>query len=122
MTRSTGPDTDTREKVRWRDRDRCRRCGASTWQIHHRKPRGMGGTRDPEANSPESLVLLCGSGTTGCHGWVESHRAEARAEGWLVNRHGVQRCEDVPILTQDGWMQFHPDGTATPWTEGTPHD
>lgn len=108
MTASTGPDVATRERVRWRDRDRCRRCGVQTWQLHHRKPRGMGGTRDPLINSPANLVLLCGSGTTGCHGWVESNRREARALGWLVSQWADPA--DVPIvhngrttyLTEDG--------------------
>jgi hypothetical protein len=26
-------------------------------------------------------VPLCGSGTTGCHGWAESHVTDARAVG-----------------------------------------
>lgn len=106
--RATGPDVDTREKVRWRDKDRCRRCGKSTWQIHHRKPRGMGGTRDPLVNSPANLVLLCGSGTTGCHGWVEQHRTEARQQGWLVSQHADPRYQPIDhegrltFLTEDG--------------------
>lgn len=106
--RSTGPDVETRELVRWRDRDRCRRCGAPTWQIHHRKPRGMGGTRDPLINDPSNLVLLCGSGTTGCHGWVEMHRTAAREQGWLVSQHADPRYQPIDhegqllFLTSEG--------------------
>jgi hypothetical protein len=44
----------------------------------------MGGTTDRRINDPRNLVRLCGTGTTGCHGWVESHRAFARHEGWLL--------------------------------------
>lgn len=44
----------------------------------------MGGTRDPRINDPRNLVALCGSGTTGCHGWIESHRELALAQGWLI--------------------------------------
>lgn len=106
--RKTGPDAATRELVRWRDRDRCRRCGATTWQIHHRKPRGMGGSRDPLINDPSNLVLLCGSGTTGCHGWVEQHRTEARRQGWLVSQHADPRYQPIDhegqllFLTSEG--------------------
>jgi hypothetical protein len=34
----------------------------------------MGGTSDPEINSPVMLIVLCGTGTTGCHGDVEHFR------------------------------------------------
>ena len=111
MTRSTGPDVATRELVRWRDRDQCRRCGATTWQIHHRRPRGMGGTRDPLTNGPANLVLLCGSGVTGCHGWVESHRAEARADGWLVSKWADPAA--IPIVHNGRTIYLDDRGTAT---------
>lgn len=107
-SRPTGPDVATRELVRWRDRDQCRRCGAQTWQIHHRKPRGMGGTRDPLINGPSNLVLLCGTGTTGCHGWVETNRTEARLQGWLVSQYADPRYQPIDhegrlaFLTEDG--------------------
>lgn len=109
--RQTGPDAATRELVRWRDRDRCRRCGVATWQIHHRRPRGMGGTRDPLTNGPANLVLLCGSGTTGCHGWVESHRAEARAAGWLVSKWADPAA--TPIVHNGRTIYLDDRGTAT---------
>ena len=108
--RPTGPSIETREQVRWRDRDRCRRCGKPTWQIHHRKPRGMGGTRDPLINSPANLVLLCGSGTTGCHGWVESHRTEAREQGWLVSQHADPRYQPID---HQGRLTFLTEGGKT---------
>jgi hypothetical protein len=44
----------------------------------------MGGTRRIEINGYDNLVTLCGSGTTGCHGWVEKNRRIAYALGWLV--------------------------------------
>lgn len=40
----------------------------------------MGGTRDPEINSPANLVLLCRR----CHNDVESHRSQAIADGWII--------------------------------------
>lgn len=60
----------------------CEACGKysadslGAWSVHHRRPRGMGGSKDPETNSPKNLLLLCGSGVTGCHGYFESHREE----------------------------------------------
>lgn len=58
------------------------------YSFHHRQPRGSGGTRDPLTNTPPRLLLLCGSATTpdGCHTTVETQRAMAYANGWLVRR------------------------------------
>lgn len=98
---STGPSKATREKVWERDHGRCKRCGRQIGQftifsIHHRTPRGMGGTRGALINEPANLALLCGSGTTGCHGFIESHRDLAYRMGYLVHR--GQNPADVPWL------------------------
>lgn len=53
---------------------------------HHRIPRGMGGTIDPDAHRLDRLLLLCGDGIAGCHGHIETYREEARVRGLLVNR------------------------------------
>ena len=64
----------------------CERCGSALGtNIHHRRPRGAGGRSDPATNLPSNLLLLCGSGTTGCHGWIESHRTVGHRHGWLLN-------------------------------------
>lgn len=63
------------------------------WSMHHRRPRGMGGSKNPALNQASNILLLCGSGTTGCHGWVESNREEAYDLGLLV------RMWQVPIET-----------------------
>mgnify|MGYP002652428084 CR=1 FL=1 len=86
--RKTGPSAETRQIVFDRDRAQCVRCGrdVSTYpsNFQHRRPRGMGGTSDPTVNLPSNGIVLCGSGTTGCHGWVESHREEAHEYGWSI--------------------------------------
>lgn len=56
--------------------------------LHHRRPRGMGGTKSPWIHDPENLLALCGTGTSGCHGKVESYRDRAYRYGWLV-RYGT---------------------------------
>ena len=76
---------EQRRAVLHRDGWKCRRCGrAVDLTVHHRRPRSMGGTRRVAINGPANLVTLCGSGTTGCHGWVEGNRRIAYALGWLV--------------------------------------
>ena len=75
--------------------------------IHHRKPRKMGGTRRPDINFLPNLVLLCGTGTTGCHGWIEANRKAAKATGWLVP--DWEAHETVPLTDAYG-QRFLLDG------------
>lgn len=93
--------------VKARAQNRCERCGtadAYRWSLHHRKPRGMGGTKNPLINSPANLLLLCGSGTEGCHGWVESHREESYESGLLVHRNDDP--DEIPVTLRYGtvWL------------------
>lgn len=85
------PSKDLRMLVIGRSGFRCERCGKRLGEgehvsVHHRTPRGMGGSHDERLNLMSNLMALCGSGTTGCHGWIESNRDEARENGWLVSR------------------------------------
>ena len=61
---------------------RCERCGHPV-QVggshHHRLLRSRGG-----GNSPQNIVFLCGSGTTGCHGWAHANPASATEQGWML--------------------------------------
>jgi len=89
--------------VKLRARNRCERCGTTEslrWSLHHRKPRGMGGTKNPLINEPSNLLYLCGSGTEGCHGWVESNRADSYALGLLVYRD--HDPAEIPVTLADG--------------------
>lgn len=79
--------------VRRRSRGVCERClQAEAVQIHHRQPRGAGGSAHrPEVNLPANLIDLCVS----CHALTESRRDEAYLLGLLVHR--GQRPADVPV-------------------------
>jgi 5-methylcytosine-specific restriction enzyme A len=80
--RDTGPGRDVKSLIRTRAKRRCEACGRSKGRmdVHHRRPRGMGGTVDPAANLPSNLVLL------DCHRWIESHRTVSLDLGWLVRQ------------------------------------
>lgn len=69
-----------REAVYLRDGNACVLCGRHVENIHHRKP----AQRLDGDHTAWNLLSLCGSGTTGCHGWIEAHRAYATDLGWLV--------------------------------------
>lgn len=106
MRRDTGPSKTTVALVLARDGEACARCGRGVdlsdrgwgWSIHHRCPRGMGGSKAvPWINLAANLVTLCGSGTAGCHGHIEKHREQAYADGWLVSRLRLPKPDEVRI-------------------------
>lgn len=91
-----------------RDGGRCFRCGTVVLSVsrscHHRKLRSGGGP-----DSLENRITLCGSGTTGCHGYVHHHPREARESGFIVSRYAEPG--EAPVLHhQLGWVFLVPDG------------
>lgn len=108
----SAPSKAVCDAVDRRDDFRCQRCGASlqvtSGSRHHRMRRRDGG------HSPAQLILLCGSGTTGCHGWVHSHPAAARALGLIVPalRRPPLEPDEVPVkVFGAGWVLLKRDGT-----------
>lgn len=101
-----------RTTVLERDLHVCQRCGEyvgiSDYSIHHRRPKGMGGSKDPATNLPANLITLCGSGTTKCHGWVESHRSDALYEGFILHQAVVPELR--PVKTYRGWIRLDNEG------------
>lgn len=92
-----------RELVLHRDGHCCARCGRSTLNypssLHHRRPRGMGGSRDERINDPRNIVRVCGSGVSGCHGEIEGNRSAAKDTGWLIPSLAHL---DTPLITIHG--------------------
>ncbi|OOB90721.1 HNH endonuclease [Rathayibacter sp. VKM Ac-2630] len=103
-----------------RDSGRCRWCGRqvdrSDYSLQHRRPRAAGGSGRPETNLAGNLAVVCGSGTTKCHGHMESHRTAALARGFLVRQYGPLPA-DVPLLTASGWIRLDDDGGFQTVTE-----
>jgi hypothetical protein len=102
-----------------RDDFRCVRCGkvvsTSQYSIHHRV---LGNRKDRRACV---LITLCGSGTTGCHGWVHGHPAEAKLRGWIVSRFAPRTAvPELPVWYEqgpggkNGWFLLGDDLTLTP--------
>lgn len=106
--RDTGPSKTTRAEVWGRAGGRCEVCGAALagpvgFSLHHRLPRRMGGSTRLELNTPANLILVCGSGTTGCHGRIESNREQAYTDGLLL--HDGQNPAEVPVMLADPYSQ-----------------
>jgi hypothetical protein len=114
--RNTDPARLTVIRVRERDGHRCIICSDTVGlTTQHRVARGMGGSVPDWVNGPANLITLCGSGTTGCHGWVESHPTFAQEAGWSVRR-GIILPAGVPVLYPESWVLLNDDGTLTPIT------
>lgn len=97
------------EAVIDRDGGRCRRCPSPGQDFHHRRGRGMGGTRiGPHGFA--RIVTLCGD----CHRWAEKERAAAYATGWAVRRSDPRPDCEIPLQLPGGaQLWLHDDGTAT---------
>ncbi len=122
----TGATRAQRDAVLARDGGRCARCGVDVttgavgFNDHHRQGRGMGGRKGDAraaANLPARRLTLCGSGTTGCHGWVTEHPDDAERAGLIVRRGGGIDPARVPVLTWRGWVQLDDDGGIVPCQE-----
>jgi len=72
----------------------------------------MGGSKDPRINSPANLLFLCGSGTEGCHGWVESNRDSAYADGLLL--HYGDNPSEIPVKLRHGTVFIDDEGGVQP--------
>lgn len=123
----TGFDKATVEAILERDGYSCARCSGALWgergfdySIQHRRARGAGGTQRPDTNAIHNGIALCGSGTTGCHGWVEGHRTEAEDNGWAVDQNGDPLKVAVNHAHLGPNTYLWPTGSwgSRPWREG----
>lgn len=119
-------DDETRFTVLARGHYKCERCRQDFLKlgvsIHHRRPRMMGGSKNEELHKAANLIALCGSGTSGCHGWVESNREEARTFGYLIVK--VESAEQIPFKDLNGdWWTIDNNGQKTQFdfTRKFPH-
>lgn len=101
--KDAGPSPAVRKLVLDRDGCMCLRCGifviGRPYSLHHRKKRSQLGRNDPE-----NLITLCGSGTTGCHGWVHANLNDAHDAGWIV------RSGEDPALMPLEYISEHGSG------------
>lgn len=108
-------DADAWQAADWqlttRAHGNCERCGKPLHRDHtsrhHRQRRRDGGDR------LANLLLLCGSGTTGCHGWVHANPQAATEQGWIVPTWA--NPANIPVRLADGYLWvLRDDGTKTP--------
>lgn len=85
-------------------------CTRTATEFHHRAPRGLGGTSLAWVNSAANSLHICQAH----HAHIESRRAEAYANGWLVRRNGRLTAADVPVLLSEGWRLLTDHGATFP--------
>ncbi len=124
--KDTGPTPEQRAVVLDRSMGFCEICGDQLYvwprgwtdvhSFHHRQPRQMGGTTRADINSPANLLLLCGTGITGCHGHIEANRTDAYRNGWLVRASADPATVPVLLEGNDRYL-LADDGTRTLLTD-----
>jgi hypothetical protein len=69
--------------------------------VQHRKAQGSGGTSRTDVHGLHNVLLLCGTGVTFCHGWVE---CEERGLAWQRGLwiHQADDGATVPLVLHSG--------------------
>lgn len=93
-----------RQIVQGRAMGQCERCLAYTLDgdLHHRRPKGLGGSKLPDRHDVANLVYLCRP----CHSWAHGNPAAATAAGFLVPRSSGIHFAAVPITSLVGEPRF----------------
>lgn len=105
----TGFLKPVRDMIVRRSQGVCERCGAApAVQIHHRRPRGMGGSSAADTNVASNGLAVC----VACHREIEANRADSLKYGWLV-RQGREPFL-VPVFRRGEWVTLYDDGDFRP--------
>lgn len=98
---------ETKAAVDVRSDGCCEICGAArAVEKHHRRPRGMGGTKRTDSSSAAACLHVCG----GCHRMAESNRNLATLLGWLVP--STFDPANQPVLYRGEWARLGEDGSV----------
>ncbi len=95
----------TRRLVFARDGEKCLRCLGEAADVHHRRPKGMGGTGNKYiAYGMANLVSLCRE----CHTYIHAHPEAAYKTGYLVHSWDDPAC--IPIALKVIVVRLTPEG------------
>lgn len=92
--------------------ERCYRHCPNYGEYHHRRNRGMGGTKDVRAGQVSNALFLCPS----CHRWVTDHKREAMQFGFVVSNFAPDPAA-VPVFRYRQWVLLTDDGGISPAEE-----
>ena len=93
-------------------------CGRAE-VIHHRRPRGAGGTSLEWVNRAANGFHV----SNACHDRIEGRhpdwsRDASAGVGWLVSMHTALIAEDVPVLYRGVVVELSDDGSVRPFIGG----
>lgn len=96
-----------RQTVQGRAFGRCERCLKATLcgHLHHRRPKGLGGSKRSDRHDVSNLVYLCPED----HSWAHNNPLDAIAAGYLVPRSSGMSPLAVPIKDLSGQTLFLDD-------------
>jgi hypothetical protein len=79
-----------RQVVQGRAFGRCERCLQANLcgDLHHRRPKGLGGSKAPDRHDVANLVYVCRF----CHSWAHGNPKDAAAAGFLVPDGTRSKC------------------------------
>lgn len=83
-------------------------CRLRAVQLHHRRPRGMGGTRRASTNTAAAGLHVCQH----CHAYIERWRTWALEHGYLVSQH--RDPAEVRVFRRSAWVLLTNDGHSIP--------
>jgi hypothetical protein len=97
-----------RTTVLERDGYACVCCGRTIigrqYSLQHRRAKKMGGSRLPWINSPQNLLTVLGSATTGCHARMERREQADKDRGYVISEWPEidPRLIPVTVVTEFG--------------------
>lgn len=104
-----------RRLVRERSGGICEVCAiAYATNFHHRKNRSQGGRW-----TPENGLDVCGSGSTGCHGFITANPKLSYEYGWAVRSRMNPELVAVRLAGR-GWTFLDSTGAYLPITADRP--
>lgn len=109
--------TEARRLIEQRAKGFCEYCALPLGRnahLHHRQPRGIGGTSTETAGQACNALRVHPQ----CHAKIEANREEAYRKGWLVRK--PLHPATVPVWRWGNWTILHLDGSIS--VVELPHD
>ena len=108
-SQSQGFSRETRALIRARSGGICEigDCIDQAVHMHHRRPRGIGGTSLAWVNGTANALHTC----LEHHAFIESHRTLAFVQGWLISQHRTDAiAADIPVQRRGKSVLLSDDG------------
>lgn len=86
-------------------------CVAAAVHMHHRRPRGLGGTSVAWVNKAANCLHTC----LDHHAYIENHRTQSMVQGLLISQHRKDAVAvDIPVLRRGVSVLLGDDGSIRP--------